>query len=247
MWLCFVEKMPLRIKRVYINTCVFFLKRKIVLAPMEVFYCVGIGESLFSSRLIRSINSLWWNSGNLKSCIRHLPIRFSELANTPHSPQANALVGQWQGQCIRLWRMHRRRLGFAISLKRMANEICLYNSLLIGSVCAPLRGEGRGRKEKGGGRKGPALGGPCAQRIPSPPSSPPLGPRNPTGNPSLCFFSSSSFYFFGSTCHQLRLLSFHFLLSTFSHVSLSLNVLLLPEVSKLLVSARIFKMLHHLR
>jgi len=23
-------------------------------------------------------------------CIRHLPIRFSELANTPHSPVANA-------------------------------------------------------------------------------------------------------------------------------------------------------------
>ena len=28
--------------------------------------------------------------------ICHLPIRFSELANTPHSPQANALTGQWQ-------------------------------------------------------------------------------------------------------------------------------------------------------
>jgi len=42
--------------------------------------------------------------------IFHLPIRFSELANTPHSPQANALAGQWQG------------LAFAHhSLKRMAN------------------------------------------------------------------------------------------------------------------------------
>ena len=28
--------------------------------------------------------------------ICHLPIRFSELANTPHSPQANALAGQWR-------------------------------------------------------------------------------------------------------------------------------------------------------
>ena len=40
--------------------------------------------------------------------ICHLPIRFSELANTPHSPKANALAGQWQGLCIRLWRIHRR-------------------------------------------------------------------------------------------------------------------------------------------
>ena len=55
--------------------------------------------------------------------ICHLPIRFSELANTPHSPQANALAGQWQGQCIRLWRMHRRMQCLAIRFSewQMAN------------------------------------------------------------------------------------------------------------------------------
>ena len=58
--------------------------------------------------------------------------------------------------------------------------------MLIGSVCAPLRGEGRGRKEKGGGRKGPAPGGPCAQRIPSPPSSPP--PWVPGTRPEIPLF-----------------------------------------------------------
>ena len=116
-------------------------------------------------------------------------------------------------------------------------EICLYNSMLIGSVCAPLRGEGRGRKEKGGGRKGPAPGGPLRAAHPLPSLLPPLGPRNPTGNPSLCFFSS---FFFGSTCHQLRdccLSTFYFLLSL-SHVSLC-NVLLLKKLQ--VVSARILK------
>ena len=107
--------------------------------------------------------------------------------------------------------------------------LCFWTKLNFNRAATPLRGEGRGRKEKGGGRKGPAPGGPCAQRIPSPPSSPPLGPRNPTGNPSLCFFSS---FFFGSTCHQLRdccLSTFYFLLSL-SHVSLC-NVLLLPTLA----------------
>jgi len=43
-----------------------------------------------------------------KASLRHLPIRFSELANTPHSPLANAFAirfSEWQS----LWRMHRIR------------------------------------------------------------------------------------------------------------------------------------------
>ena len=44
---------------------------------------------------------------NLSFALCHLPIRFSELANTPHLPvHFNAKAnGKWQ--------MHRRRLGFA--------------------------------------------------------------------------------------------------------------------------------------
>ena len=92
-------------------------------------------------------------------------------------------------------------------------SLCFWTKLNFNRAATPLRGEGRGRKEKGGGRKGPAPGGPLRAAHPLPSLLPPLGPRNPTGNPSLCFFSSSSFYFFGSTCHQLRDCcqgSFHF-------------------------------------
>jgi hypothetical protein len=154
----------------------------------------------------------------LKSCIRHLPIRFSELANTPHSPQANALVGQWQGQCIRLWRMQRRRLGFAISLKRMANEICLYNSMLIGSVCAPLRGEGRGRKEKGGGRKGPAPGGPLRAAHPLPSLLPP--PWVPGTRPEIPLFVFFLLSFSAQPVISCAFVVCFFLfpLSTFTHL-----------------------------
>jgi hypothetical protein len=64
-----------------------------------------------------------------------LPIRFSELANTPHSPKANALAGQWQGQCIRLW----QRLGFA-DFKAKANGKCIRLSFAIGECGAlPFR------------------------------------------------------------------------------------------------------------
>ena len=140
------------------------------------------------------------------------------------------------GECIR----HRRRLGFAISLKRMANEICLYNSLLIGPVCAPLRGEGRGRKERGGGRKGPAPGGPLRAAHPLPSLLlPPWVPGTRPEIPLFVFFSSSSFYFFGSTCHQLRdccLSTFYFHPRfTFSQRVAS------PRSTRM--SARIFKML----
>ena len=135
-------------------------------------------------------------------------------------------------------RMQRRRLGFAISLKRMANEMCLYNSMLNGSGVRPPSGGREGEKGKGGRAEGTCPGGPLRAAHPLPSLLPPLGPRNPTGNPSLCFFSSFSFYFFGSTCHQLRDCcqgSFHFLL----FLSLC-NVLLLR-------TTRIFKMLHSLR
>ena len=93
--------------------------------------------------------------------------------------------------------------------------LCFWTKLNFNRVATPLRGEGRGRKEKGGGRKGPAPGGPCAQRIPSPPSSPPWVPGTRPEIPLFVFFSS---FFFGSTCHQLRdccLSTFHFFTFTF--------------------------------
>ena len=109
------------------------------------------------------------------------------------------------------------------------STLCFLTKLNFNGVRPPFGGKGGGERKRGEGGRDLPPGGPCAQRIPSPPSSPPLGPRNPTGNPSLCFFSSFSFYFFGSTCHQLRDCcqgSFHFLLS------LSLcNVLLLQPLA----------------
>ena len=113
--------------------------------------------------------------------------------------------------------------------------------MLIGSVCAPLRGEGRGRKERGGGRKGPAPGGPLRAAHPLPSLLPPPGSQEPDRKSlSLFFFFFFFLYFFGSTCHQLRdccLSTFYFLLSL-SHVSLC-NVLLLKKLQ--VVFARILK------
>ena len=84
--------------------------------------------------------------------------------------------------------------------------------MLIGSVCAPLRGEGRGRKEKGGGRKGPAPGGPLRAAHPLP--SLLLPPWVPGTRPEIPLFVF--FFFFLFLLFQLnrssaaRLLSFHF-------------------------------------
>jgi len=113
--------------------------------------------------------------------------------------------------------------------------------MLIGSGVRPPSGGREGEKGKGGRAEGTCPGGPLRAAHPLPSLLPPLGPRNPTGNPSLCFFSSSSFYFFGSTCHQLRdccLSTFYFLLSL-SHVSLC-NVLRFSQKLQV-VSARILK------
>ena len=54
-----------------------------------------------------------------------LPFCFSEMARPPHSPiiRPMPLAGQWQSQCIRLWRMHRRMQCLAIRFSewQMAN------------------------------------------------------------------------------------------------------------------------------
>ncbi len=89
--------------------------------------------------------------------------------------------------------------------------------LNFNGVRAPLRGEGRGRKEKGGGRKGPAPGGPLRAAHPLPSLLPPPGSQEPDRKSlSLFFFFFFFLYFFVSTRHQLRLLSGLFPLFTFT-------------------------------
>ena len=92
--------------------------------------------------------------------------------------------------------------------------LCFWTKLNFNRGGDPPSGGREGEKGKGGRAEGTCPGGPLRAAHPLPSLLlPPLGPRNPTGNPSLCFFSSSSFYFFGSTCHQLRDCcqgSFHF-------------------------------------
>ena len=120
---------------------------------------------------------------------------------------------------------------------------CLYHSPLANGKWQSLQGRrppfgGKGGGERKGGEGGRDLppGGPCAQRIPSPPSSPPLGPRNPTGNPSLCFFSSFSF----STFSAQPVISCAIVVRALSTFSFTLQRVASP-------TARIFKMLHSLR
>ena len=106
--------------------------------------------------------------------------------------------------------------------------------MLIGSVCAPLRGEGRGRKEKGGGRKGPAPGGPLRAAHPLPSLLPP--PWVPGTRPEIPLFVF--FLLFLSTFSAQPVISCAivvFPLSTFTHVSLC-NVLRFSQ--KLKVSVR---------
>jgi len=74
--------MPFANKKGSINMTFVFLKKK---------DCFGYDTLARLELAIISNFSLRLNMGNSKSCIRHLP-----------------LAGQWQGQCIRLWRMHRR-------------------------------------------------------------------------------------------------------------------------------------------
>ena len=116
--------------------------------------------------------------------------------------------------------------------------LCFWTKLNFNRGGDPPSGGREGEKGKGGRAEGTCPRGALARSASPPlPPPPPLGPRNPTGNPSLCFFSS---FFFGSTCHQLRdccLSTFYFLLSL-SHVSLC-NVLLLKKLQ--VVSARILK------
>jgi len=118
--------------------------------------------------------------------------------------------------------------------------LCFWTKLNFNRAATPLRGEGRGRKEKGGGRKGPAPGGPCAQRIPSPPSSPPWVPGTRPEIPLFVFFF---FLFRLNLSSAARLLSFHFLLSTFTFSRFTLQ-----RVASQQVTVRShFKMLHHSR
>ena len=117
--------------------------------------------------------------------------------------------------------------------------LCFWTKLNFNRGGDPPSGGREGEKGKGGRAEGTCPRGALARSASPPlPPPPPLGPRNPTGNPSLCFFSS---FFFGSTCHQLRdccLSTFYFLLSL-SHVSLC-NVLRFSQKLQV-VSARILK------
>jgi hypothetical protein len=60
--------------------------------------------------------------------------------------------------------------------------------MLIGSGVRPPSGGREGEKGKGGRGEGTCPGGPWRAAHPLPSLLPPLGPRNPTGNPSLCLF-----------------------------------------------------------
>ena len=107
--------------------------------------------------------------------------------------------------------------------------LCFWTKLNFNRGGDPPSGGREGEKGKGGRAEGTCPGGPLRAAHPLPSLLPPWVPfafaigewaNNPTGNPSLCFFSSSSFYFFGSTCHQLHdccLSTFYFLLSPTFH------------------------------
>ena len=118
-------------------------------------------------------------------------------------------------------------------------SLCFWTKLNFNRAATPLRGEGRGRKERGGGRKGPAPGGPLRAAHPLPSLLPP--PWVPGTRPEIPLFVF--FLLFLSLLFRLnlssaaRLLSGLFPLSTFTFT--------LQRVAS--PYARIFKMLHSLR
>ena len=125
--------------------------------------------------------------------------------------------------------------------------LCFWTKLNFNRGGAPLRGEGRGRKEKGGGRKGPAPGGPLRAAHPLPSLLPPPGSQEPNRKSLSLFFFFFLFLLFRlNLSSAARLLSFHFLLSTFTFSRFTLQrVALLPEVTSCVRSH--FKMLRHSR
>ena len=108
--------------------------------------------------------------------------------------------------------------------------------MLIGSGVRPPSGGREGEKGKGGRAEGTCPRGALARSASPPLPPPPLGPRNPTGNPSLCFFSSFSF----STFSAQPVISCAIVVRALSTFSFTLQRVASP-------TARIFKMLHSLR
>ena len=164
-----------------------------------------------------------------------MPFCFCKMAKPLHSP----IIRHRRMRClaIGLPMANGECIGCSTSTRvsgfSRCSTLCFLTKLNFNGVRAPLRGEGRGRKEKGGGRKGPAPGGPLRAAHPLPSLLPPWVPGTRPEIPLFVFFFFFFLYFFVSTRHQLQLLSglFPLSLSTFSHVSLSLNVLLLQEVT----------------
>ena len=121
--------------------------------------------------------------------------------------------------------------------------LCFWTKLNFNRAATPLRGEGRGRKEKGGGRKGPAPGGPLRAAHPLPSLLlPPWVPGTPPEIPLFVFFF---FLFRLNLSSAARLLSFHFLLSTFTFSRFTLQHVASQEVTSCVCSH--FKMLRHSR
>ena len=114
--------------------------------------------------------------------------------------------------------------------------LCFWTKLNFNRGGDPPSGGREGEKGKGGRAEGTCPGGPLRAAHPLPSLLPPLGPRNPTGNPSLCFFSSFSF----STFSAQPVISCAIVVRALSTFSFTLQRVASP-------TARIFKMLHSLR
>ena len=106
-------------------------------------------------------------------------------------------------------------------------SLCFWTKLNFNRAATPRRGEGRGRKERGGGRKGPAPGGPLRAAHPLPFLLPPLVPGTRPEIPLFVFF-----LLFLSLLFRLNLSSAARLLSGLFPLFLSLcNVLLLQPLA----------------
>jgi len=124
--------------------------------------------------------------------------------------------------------------------------LCFWTKLNFNRGGDPPSGGREGEKGKGGRAEGTCPRGALARSASPPLPPPPLGPRNPAGNPSLCFFSSS-FHFRLNSSSAAIVVTFLLSLSlspTFRPFSQRVAS---PRSYKLLVSARILKMLRHSR